>query len=203
MLDRKQWRDFAAVTASVAVLGIGVGSSLPLTALVLTARGRGPEVVGWLTAAAALGGIAGTLLAPPATQWFGRRLVMLGCVTAAAISVISLQYVDSLAGWALLRALFGASMAPLFVLGEAWINTLPGDAVRGRVVAIYTTSFTLCQMLGPGLTEWLYGIQQHAFLICGSIFLLGLPGIALADDATETAAAATVNQKMRWPRGGP
>jgi hypothetical protein len=36
MLERHQWRDFAAVTSSVAVLGIGVGSSLPLTALTLT-----------------------------------------------------------------------------------------------------------------------------------------------------------------------
>jgi len=52
-----------------------------------------------------------------------------------------------------LRAAFGVSLAPLFVIGEAWINSLPGDAVRGRVVAIYTTSFTLCQVLGPALTD--------------------------------------------------
>ena len=189
MLERQQWRDFIAVTASVAVLGIGVGSSMPLTALVLTARGAGPELVGWLAAAAAVGGVFATLLAPQATLVFGRRQVMLTCVVAASVSVIGLQYTASTAAWAALRLLFGASMAPLFVLGEAWINTLSGDAVRGRVVAIYTTSFTLCQMLGPGLTEWLIGIPQHSFLICGGIFLLGLPGVALARDAAHAAPA--------------
>jgi len=182
MLERHLWRDFAAVTASVAVLGIGVGSTLPLTALVLTARGDGPEVVGWMVAALALGGVFGTLTAPGAALRFGRRRVMLGCVAAAAAAVIALQYVESLALWAILRAVFGAAMAPLFVLGEAWISTLPADAVRGRVVALYTTSFTLCQVLGPALTNTLIGHPRYAFLICGGVFLLGLPGIALARD---------------------
>ncbi|MGO9994649.1 MAG: MFS transporter [Steroidobacteraceae bacterium] len=191
MLEKHLWRDFVGVTSSVAVLGVGVGSTLPLTALLLTARGLGPEVVGWMTAATAAGGVIGTLASPAATLRFGRRFVMLFCVAVAAVSVISMQYVDSLWGWGTLRAVFGASMAPLFVIGEAWINSLPGDAVRGRVVAIYTTSFTLCQVLGPLLTDALANLPQHAFLICGAVFLLGLPGIALARDATHTAGTAT------------
>jgi MFS family permease len=183
MLDKHLWRDFVAVTSSVAVLGVGVGSTLPLTALLLTARGSGPEVVGWMTAAVAVGGVIGTVSAPPATLRFGRKRVMLICVTLAALWVISLQFIDSLWIWALLRAAFGASMAPLFVIGEAWINSLPGDSSRGRVVAIYTTSFTLCQVVGPLLTDVLTRVPDHAFLICGAVFLLGIPGIAAARDA--------------------
>ena len=61
MLEKQAWRDFAAVTISVAVLGIGLGSTLPLTALVLSGRGIAPDVVGWVVAASALGGIAGTI----------------------------------------------------------------------------------------------------------------------------------------------
>ncbi len=193
MLEKHLWRDFVGVTSSVAVLGVGVGSTLPLTALVLTARGLGPEVVGWMTAATAAGGVISTLASPAATLRFGRRFVMLFCVAVAAASVIALQYVDSLWGWGTLRAVFGASMAPLFVIGEAWINSLPGDAVRGRVVAIYTTSFTLCQVVGPLLTGALANLPQHAFLICGAVFLLGLPGIALARDATHAAGTAAPN----------
>jgi MFS family permease len=189
MLDKHLWRDFVAVTSSVAVLGVGVGSTLPLTALLLTARGLGPEVVGWMTAAVAAGGVIGTFSAPPATLRFGRKRVMLICVTLAALSVVSLQLIDSLWGWAILRAAFGAAMAPLFVIGEAWINSLPGDASRGRVVAIYTTSFTLCQVVGPLLTDALTRVPEHAFLICGAVFLLGIPGRGIA--AARDAAPAT------------
>ena len=67
MLEKHLWRDFVGVTSSVAVLGVGVGSTLPLTALVLTARGLGPEVVGWMTAATAAGGVISTLASPAAT----------------------------------------------------------------------------------------------------------------------------------------
>lgn len=182
MLERHVWRDFAAVTFSVAVLGIGLGSTLPLTALVLNARGFGLEVVGWMIAASALGGIAGTLAAPAATLRFGRRRVMLWSVALAAASVMPLQFVTSLWGWTALRLVFGAAMAPLFVVGEAWIGTLPGDAVRGRVVALYTTSFTVCQVMGPLLTNALSRFPNGVFLICGGVFLLGAPGIALARD---------------------
>lgn len=211
MLEGRSWRDFVAVTASVAVLGIGVGSTLPLTALVLTARGFGPEVVGWMVAAVAAGGVIGTLASPSATLRFGRSRVMLGCVAVAGSSVIALQYAETLWQWAILRAFFGVSMAPLFVLGEAWINTLSGDAVRGRVVAIYTTSFTLCQLTGPVLTAALAAVPHSAFLVCGAIFFLGLPGIALAQDAPRSAAgvgaaagvaaavAVAVGQSVREP----
>jgi MFS family permease len=187
MLEKRVRRDFAAVTFSVAVLGLGLGSTLPLTALVLNARGIGPDVVGWMVAASALGGIAGTLAAPAATLRFGRRAVMLSCVALAAGSVMPLQYVTSLWAWTALRLLFGASMAPLFVLGEAWINALPSDAVRGRVVAIYSTSFTLCQVMGPLLTNALSHFPHGVFLICGGVFLLGAPGIALARDGADLA----------------
>jgi MFS family permease len=107
---------------------------------------------------------------------------MLGCVALAAASVIPLQYVTSLWGWTVPRLIFGASMAPLFVLGEAWINALPSDAVRGRVVAIYTTSFTVCQVMGPLLTSAASRFPHGVFIICGAVFLLGAPGIALARD---------------------
>jgi MFS family permease len=200
VLEKQVWRDFAAVTFSVAVLGIGLGSTLPLTALILSARGIGPEVIGWMVAASALGGIAGTLAAPAATIRFGRRRVMLGCVVLAAASVMPLQYVTSLWSWTALRLAFGASMAPLFVLGEAWINSLPSDAVRGRVIAIYTTSFTVCQVLGPLLTNLLSRFPNGVFLICGGVFLLGAPGIALARDSIETRRENSAKDaSSAWP----
>jgi MFS family permease len=105
----------------------------------------------------------------------------------AAASVIGQQFVLALSLWAVLRALFGAAMAPLFVVGEAWINSLSGDAVRGRVVAIYTTSFTLCEMIGPLLTDALAQAPDYAFAIGGAVFLFGLPGIALARDDDASA----------------
>jgi MFS family permease len=58
------------------------------------------------------------------------------------------------------------------------------------VVAIYTTSFTLCQVVGPLVTDAVAGFPRQAFLICGGVFLLGIPGIAMARDERSGAAPA-------------
>ena len=182
MLEKRVWRDFAIVTFSIAMVGIGLGSTLPLTALVLDARGFGPEVVGWMLSALALGGLVGAIAAPAATQRFGRPRLMFACLVLLGLSVMPLQYVTSLWSWAALRFLFGVAIAPVFVLGESWINVLASDAVRGRVVAIYSTSFTLSQVLGPPLVDVLMRYQDQAFLICSGLFLLGTPVMLLASN---------------------
>jgi len=182
MIDRTFLRDFVAVTVSVALLGLGWGGTMPLTALSLTSKGYSADVVGWMTAAMALGGVIGTFASPWASQRFGRRAVMLGCLVLACASTISMQYTDALAIWFALRALFGIAMAPLFVLGESWIVSLSTDATRNRVIAIYTTSFTVFQVLGPLLTDWLLQFKDYSFVMCGCLFLIGAPGIMLAHD---------------------
>jgi MFS family permease len=203
MHSRSNWRDFAAVTTSVAVLGLGLGSTMPLAALTLSKYGYNDAVIGWMIAATAVGGIAGTLLTPAISSRYGRRRVMLGGVLLATVSVIPLQWTGSLMGWTLLRFAFGVAMAPLFVLGEAWINVLPNDSVRGRVVAIYTTSFTLCQVLGPLLTQTLTQHPNKMFLIAGGVFLLGVPGIAVArdiqSDVAKDAVASWANIARKVP----
>lgn len=200
MLPRSAWRDFAAVIFSVALLGLGLGSTMPLTALTLTARGFSPEVIGWTVAAGALGGVLATMAAPALALRLRRRNVMLGCLLLASISVMPLQYLQSIPGWMLARFLFGAAMAPLFVLGESWINTLAGDHARGRIVAIYSTCFTACQVLGPMLTDLLARWPDQAFLLCGALFLLGIPGIMLArpearDGSHPQHSASTTDDK--------
>ena len=186
MLPRSAWRDFTAVIFSVALLGLGLGSTMPLTALTLTARGFSPEIIGWTVAASAVGGVLATVAAPALALRLGRRTVMLGCLLLAALSVMPLQYLQSIPGWMLARMLFGAAMAPLFVLGESWINTLAGDHVRGRIVAIYSTCFTACQVTGPLLTDLLVRWPNQAFLLCAALFLLGVPGIMLAQPEQAT-----------------
>ncbi|MGN4225128.1 MFS transporter, partial [Burkholderia gladioli] len=62
-------RDFLALILSVAVVGLGTGATLPLTALALTEAGHGTGVVGMLTAAQAGGGLA----IVPFVTWLTRR----------------------------------------------------------------------------------------------------------------------------------
>jgi len=171
-------RDFLALILGVAVVGLGSGATLPLTALALADAGHGTSIVGLLTAAQALGGLA----IVPLTAWISTRLghreVIVGAVLAVAVATALMQLSANLWIWAALRVICGAALMLLFTIGEAWVNRLANDASRGRVVAIYATTFTLFQMAGPVLVSQIAAYAAWRFALCGAIFLVALPMLA-------------------------
>lgn len=173
------WRDFLALTVSVAVVGLGLGATLPLTALTLDQRGLGNHIVGLMTALGAFGILA---VVPLVARWvarFGPRNSMIGAVAVAALVTILMQTGTNLIYWGVLRFVFGAALGVLFTVGEAWVNKLAPDGSRGRVLALYATTFTLFQLIGPALVALLAGRIAWPFAACGALFLLSIPGLAL------------------------
>lgn len=177
-----KWRDFIALVASIGVVGLGLGATIPLTALSLDRRGVGTDVIGLITAASAFGILAA---APFVSRWVashGARGSMIAAIVAGALSTALMETTDNLWAWGLLRFIFGAAMGVLFTIGEAWVNKLAPVASRGRVVAMYTTSFTLFQLIGPALVAGVEHRVAWPFAGCGALFLLALPGMALIGD---------------------
>ncbi|WP_323121771.1 MFS transporter [Burkholderia alba] len=171
-------RDFLALILSVAVVGLGTGATLPLTALALTQAGHGTDIVGLLTAAQAGGGLLIVPLVPRITRRHGARQVIVVSVLLLAAATALMQFTSNLVAWGVLRVICGAALMLLFTIGEAWVNQLADDATRGRVVAIYATNFTLFQMAGPVLVSQIAGWTGVRFALCGALFLLALPSLA-------------------------
>ncbi|KAG0162295.1 hypothetical protein DFQ30_002392 [Apophysomyces sp. BC1015] len=170
-------RDFFALIASIAVVGLGIGATLPLTALALTQAGYGSHLVGILTAAQAGGGIAIVPFAARITSRVGARRAIIGAVWITSIATLAMQLTVNLVAWTVMRAIAGAALMLLFTITEAWVNQLADDRSRGRIVAIYATHFTLFQMAGPMLVSVIADYPAWRFALCGAIFLLALPGL--------------------------
>jgi MFS family permease len=190
-------RDFLALILSVAVVGLGSGATLPLTALALTQAGYGTDVVGLLSAAQAGGG----LLVVPLAGWiaarFGGRQVIVGAVLVVGLATASMQMSSNLWVWGVLRILCGAALMLLFTIGEAWVNQLADDATRGRVVAIYATNFTLFQMAGPVLVSQIADFTAWRFLLCGALFMLALPALAAIRSTPVSSGEPQVHDSWR------
>lgn len=121
------WRDFIALVASIGVVGLGLGATIPLTALRLDQRGVGTDIIGMITAISALGILAVT---PFVSRWvtrYGARACMVAAIVVGGLSTALMEGTDNLFAWGLLRFIFGACMGVLFTVGEAWVNHLaPG-----------------------------------------------------------------------------
>ncbi|TCW86482.1 MFS transporter [Burkholderia sp. SRS-46] len=191
-------RDFLALILSVAVVGLGTGATLPLTALALTEAGHGTNVVGMMTAAQALGGLAIVPFVTALARHIGSRRAIVVSVVLLAAATALMQFTSDLILWGVLRVLCGAALMLLFTIGEAWVNQLADDSTRGRVVAIYATNFTLFQMAGPVLVSQIAGATSIRFALCGALFLLALPTLATIRRAPLAGDDAHHEAHDRW-----
>ena len=71
------------------------------------------------------------------------------CLLAGAVSIGLLALLPYYPVWLLLRLVIGVILTIVFILGESWINQIVVEAWRGRLVALYGSSYALSQLAGP------------------------------------------------------
>lgn len=94
-------------------------------------------------------------------------------------------FASTLYSLALVRLVMGLAAGVIIILGESWVNEIAEDSHRGRVVAIYTTCFTVFQLLGPGMVA-LFGTagpQVNGVVIAGHLLALGVIWFTLPKQA--------------------
>ncbi len=169
------------ITMSIAVIGIVIGLSIPMVALRLNNYGFNELYIGIISAAPALGMFLIAPVVQRIVRWSGKRKAMLLATIVSAISLLPL--LSTLPLWLLfpLRLVTGLASGVMICLGETWINELSPENKRGRILAIYTTVFTVSQLLGPSFIAY-YGVEDKSpLLICTLIHLISVVLFILMD----------------------
>jgi len=199
-----RWGTYFAVLASVLSVGLALGVSMPLVSLRLESWGYGSFAIGVMAAMPAIGVLLGASIASRLAARFGTPLLMRLCLWAGALSIGLLALLPSYPVWVVLRLLIGVILTIVFILGESWINQLVVEEWRGRLVALYGSSYALSQLAGPLLlgvigTEADYGFWVGVVLLLSSpLLLLGRTGAP----STE-ACSVTFNDLFGFCRGLP
>lgn len=189
------WRDFLGLSGGIALVGLTLGTVLPLTALCLDRDGQASSVIGLLLALHALGLVLAMPLTTQSVAIFGARRVITFASLGAAANCALLQYMmhtPLLLAFGLLS--LGLMLGLVFNLVETWLNEILPSAQRGRWLAIHCTIFTLFQLCGPLLLKFLP--PQHAYQLCALLLLLALPAYKLLSnkklghDAQSTSSIA-------------
>jgi MFS family permease len=160
--------------ASAAIVGASLALSFPLLSLVLEATGASPTAIGLNAAAHGLG----VILAAP---FFGRAILALGAaqvmragLATAAVLLLVFPLAVDLSLWFVLRLVFGAATAAVFVVSEAAINALVADERRGRVLGLYGTLFAIGYATGPLIIAAVGSAGVLPFAIGAAILGIGL-----------------------------
>lgn len=182
------------ITTSIAVIGIVIGLSIPMVALRLNNYGVNELTIGIISAAPALGMFLIAPVVQRIVQWSGKRKAMLIATIISGISLLPL--LSTLPLWLLfpLRLITGLASGVMICLGETWINELSPENKRGRILAIYTTVFTVSQLLGPSFIAY-YGVgDKSPLLICTLIHLISVVLFILMDQKVGDRIAATAEK---------
>lgn len=182
-----RWGTYFAVLASVLSVGLALGVSMPLVSLRLESWGYGSFAIGVMAAMPAIGVLLGASLASGLAARFGTAALMRYCLWAGALSVGLLALLPYYTVWLILRLMLGVILTIVFILGESWINQLVIEKWRGRLVALYGSTYALCQLAGPLLLGALGTEHDTGFwvgvglLVCSPLLLLGRSGAPSAD----------------------
>ncbi len=181
-------RSLIAVIASMVVVNLVYGLTLPLLSLVLDAQGYSKTLIGLGIVAQAC---AGVLLAPVMSKIimrFGAARSMQFATLLSAVMLMLLGLIQDAYVWFPLRFLLGAAGAMLWSASETVINQLAGDDWRGRIIGIYGSAGAAGFALGPiiliftGTTTLLPFIVTASFVVAASLPLLWLPNDAATSD---------------------
>ena len=173
----------AALILGISIVGLSIGSTVPILALRLYQAGASNNQIGIMSALPAAGMMLSAFLVNALSQRLTRRQIYLLCFSLCALSVAALELPGtSLYSLGLARVAMGLGAGLIIILGETWVNEMAEDATRGRLVAVYTTCFTFFQLLGPGLVSLLgtegpavLGIVSVSYAVAIAVVWLILP----------------------------
>ena len=153
---KKSWLslDMVALFASVSIVGLSTGLTIPLVSLLLSQRGVASDWLGIAAAMPAVGMLLASLCAHRLSKHIANKTLLLFASGLSALSILAIAFSDSLLWLMAWRFLVGVGCGLLVVLGETWVNVISAPQWRGRCVAAYATMYTLCQVAGPSVLAW-------------------------------------------------
>ncbi|MBA8831217.1 MULTISPECIES: MFS transporter [Rhizobium] len=176
--DRIPWAAMAGIIATVTVFAVAQGLTYPLLSFILERQGTTSGLIGLSAAMTPLGFILSAPFIPALSQCLGGARLAILCSILAALTLITIAWMQDIWAWMPLRFLLGFFANPLYVISETWLISITPAPRRGRIMGLYSSIVSGGFATGPlslGLTgtegwpPFMIGIT--AFLLCGLIVL--------------------------------
>lgn len=144
-----------SIVLSMCMIAIGNGLLFAYIPVKLAAVGFQPWVAGAMLTAMSAGGIAGCLMTGRMVRAVGHARVFASLASLLAFSVMLIALGTDVSLWLVSRIVYGVSATGLFIVSQSWLNDAVGNALRGRVIAVFYMSYVLGLGLGSHLLTYI------------------------------------------------
>ena len=142
-------RGLIAVIASMVIVNLVYGLTLPLLSLVLDSQGISKTIIGLSIVVQASGGVLLAPIMPRLIARIGSARTMRRATMLAAVTLVALGVSQNVYLWFPLRFLLGAAAAMLWSASEVVINELAQEDWRGRIIGVYGSAGAAGFAIGP------------------------------------------------------
>ena len=162
------------------IIGIKLGTLIPLLALILEARGYSNTEIGLNVVAQPLAVILFVRITPIIIHKIGLAKSIIIAQIFTIILYFTFPIFDSLTSWFVIRFIIGFAGALAWNAFDTWMLSMADDTNRGKIVTIYNTVFVIGFASGPMVLS-LTGIEGWLpFIVISSLsFIAILPLIML------------------------
>ncbi|WP_032991162.1 MFS transporter [Rhizobium leguminosarum] len=196
--DRIPWAAMAGIIATVTVFAVAQGLTYPLLSFILERQGTTSGLIGLSAAMTPLGFILSAPFIPALSRRVGGARLAILCSILAALTLVTIAWMQDVWAWMPLRFLLGVFANPLYVISETWLISITLAPRRGRIMGLYSSIVSGGFAIGP-LSLWLTGTEGWppfaigitAFLLCGLIVFAVVPRLP---DMPEEGEATTVGR---------
>jgi len=131
------------------LIGIKLGTLIPLLSLILESKGYSNLEIGINTVAQPLATVLFVRITPRIIHHFGLTKALVVSQMIAIVLYFSFLFVEGLTAWFIIRFIIGFAGALAWNAFDTWILTLADDSNRGKVVATYNMVFAIGFAIGP------------------------------------------------------
>jgi len=172
----------ALVLMAATGMGVVIGMSFPLVALLLQREGSGASMIGINSAVGSLGILTVGFFSAKMLGKHGAFTPIIGATVLGVGSLLALPLAGHPVGWFGLRFLLALGLGFLWLLSESWLNMLSNNRNRGKIIGLYSVSFSGGFALGPMLVTLAGSHGLFPFAIAAVLMLTTtLPMLLLAD----------------------
>ena len=163
------------------IIGIKLGTLVPLLALILEERGVSKTLINWNFIAQPLAVLLFVRITPTIIHKIGLAKSIIIAQIFTIILYFTFPIFDNLTAWFLIRFIIGFAGALAWNAFDTWMLSMCDDTNRGKIISLYNAFFMIGFCLGPLILSYVGTEGWFPFIVISSLSFIAILPLILLD----------------------
>jgi len=198
MPDPVNRRVLLAMFSVIAIYGLTVGFLYPLISIRMENWGYSSAWIGFMGTLPFLASVFVAPLIPVIIRTANVSKLVFLSICADIFFLAVMAFIENIYVWFVCRFFTGVAGTVLFVVSETWINEIAEDRTRGRVIGLYTLTFSTTLAISPLFIVFVGVDGKLPFLFAVTVIAIGLYPLRWTRDSKPDFSGGKVSHVLQF-----